>query len=195
MKPTVILLIRHGEVANPEEVVYGRLPGFPLNEEGRRQIRAVAARLAEEPLEAIYTSPMLRARQTAEILARRHPGAPLVESDLLAEVRTSWEGEPLSRVPPPFNYYEPPRHPDDEAPEQLLERMRRFTEEVRHRHPGGTVAAVSHGDPLAALRVGLEGRKPCLATLRGPDYPPKASLLRVVLGDEVRVSYEPPPAG
>ena len=71
MPQTDILFIRHAEVMNPDNVFYARLARFKLSEQGLKDAEAAAAALAEEPLAAIYTSPMLRAKQTARIIARR----------------------------------------------------------------------------------------------------------------------------
>ena len=62
--------MRHGEVHNPRAIFYGRMPRFRLSEAGRRQAEAAADYLAGAPLAAIYTSPLLRARQTAAIIQR-----------------------------------------------------------------------------------------------------------------------------
>src|SRR5438477_10051193 len=93
---TTIWLARHGEAHNPAELLYGRLPRVRLSPEGRRQAQALASFLAPRPLVAIYSSPMLRARGTAQaVLASRSDVARVrIDSDL-QEVRTSWQGEPL----------------------------------------------------------------------------------------------------
>ena len=70
---TTIDLIRHADVHNPDDLFYGRSPRFRLSELGRRQAAATAALLAEAPLAAVYTSPLLRARQTVAIIAAAHP--------------------------------------------------------------------------------------------------------------------------
>ena len=70
---TTIWLARHGEVHNPSNLLYGRLPRMDLSPEGRRQAQALDDFLAERPLAAIYSSPMLRARRTAEIILRVAP--------------------------------------------------------------------------------------------------------------------------
>ena len=67
---TILLFVRHAEVHNPRDVVYGRLPRFRLSARGREQAARVAACLAGVPLAAIYTSPLLRARQTAAAFGR-----------------------------------------------------------------------------------------------------------------------------
>ena len=69
---TTVWLARHGEAHNPSELLYGRLPRVRLSPEGRRQAQALADFLAPRPLAAIYSSPMLRARRTADaVLATR----------------------------------------------------------------------------------------------------------------------------
>lgn len=193
---TVILVMRHGDVENPGEIVYGRRPGFGLSESGRKQVEKVAWGLASTRLEAIYTSPLLRARQTATLMAVPQPGVPIRVSRLLLEVRTSWEGEPSSAIPMephPFNYYEPPRHQDDELPSHQKARMCRFVDRVRRKHPGGTVLAVSHGDPIACLRLAMLGHEPTLAGLRSELYPLRASITKLTFaGEAVQVDYIPP---
>src|SRR3982074_1571184 len=99
MSSTTIWLARHGEAHNPSELLYGRLPRVRLTAEGRRQARALADFLAPQPLAAIYSSRMLRARRTAEaVLATRSDVARIrIDADL-TEVRTGWQGEPLAAL-------------------------------------------------------------------------------------------------
>ena len=73
-KTTTIHFIRHGEVHNPDEIYYGRLPGFYLSARGRLQAEATAQVLREQKLDAIFTSPMERAVETAEIIASEQDG-------------------------------------------------------------------------------------------------------------------------
>ncbi|HUM36859.1 MAG TPA: histidine phosphatase family protein, partial [Anaerolineae bacterium] len=70
---TRLLFIRHGLVHNPDNLIYGRLPGFELSELGHRQAQAAAAALRATPLAALFSSPQLRARQTAAHVALQHP--------------------------------------------------------------------------------------------------------------------------
>src|SRR5262245_40771274 len=123
--PTTILLCRHAEVHNPTNILYGRLPRFGLSAEGRRQAERLAAALADEPISTIYTSPLLRARQTAEAIRRYHPNAPLRRSDLIIEVFTSWQGTPAAQL---FSvtFYDPPKLSTDESMFHIAKRMRRF---------------------------------------------------------------------
>lgn len=89
----VIHLVRHGEVANPNHVVYGDLPGFNLSPRGVLQVHAAGGRLAIRPVTRILTSPLARARQTAVAIARHH-GLPAQADDRLVETRQfpHWTG-------------------------------------------------------------------------------------------------------
>jgi broad specificity phosphatase PhoE len=156
---TTIWLARHGEAHNPRELLYGRLPRVRLTPEGRRQAHALANFLAPRPLAAIYSSPMLRARRTAEaVLATRADVSRIrIDSDL-QEVRNSWEGQPL-RTLEEINYeiYGNPRSPDDESMQMIHDRMQRWLERVLRRHTGADVLGVSHGDPVLILAGALRG--------------------------------------
>ena len=98
---TVVLLVRHGLTAGTGHVLTGRTPGIPLDDRGREQAAALAARLAEVRLDAIVTSPLDRCRQTAEAIAAARGGEPLPvkEDDQFAEVNYGdWTGQPLKRL-------------------------------------------------------------------------------------------------
>ena len=98
---TLVLLVRHGLTAGTGHVLTGRTPGIPLDDRGRDQASAVAARLAEVPLDAIVTSPLDRCRQTADAIAAARDGNPVAvtEDDQFAEVKYGdWTGQPLRRL-------------------------------------------------------------------------------------------------
>ncbi len=198
--PTVILLVRHGEVENPGQVLYGRIPRYRLSARGWEQATCVAKALADRPVAAIYSSPLLRARQTADCIARRHPEAARHVSALLHEVRSAWQGTPFADFRPGFSTYTDRRAPDDESMEEIAGRMTRFLARVRRRYPGRTVVAVSHGDPITILRVALSGRPLTLAAIRGGDYADLCSVTEVTFeadeadGARPRVACLPAPS-
>lgn len=66
---TVVHLLRHGEVRNPGRIIYGRLPGFPLTEDGVIMAKAAARALAERDVAVVFSSPLERAVQTAGAVA------------------------------------------------------------------------------------------------------------------------------
>jgi probable phosphomutase (TIGR03848 family) len=98
---TLVLLVRHGLTAGTGKVLTGRTPGIPLDDRGREQATALAARLASVPLDAIVTSPLERCRQTADAIASARNGHPVAvtEDERLAEVKYGdWTGKPLRRL-------------------------------------------------------------------------------------------------
>ncbi len=146
---TVIHLIRHGEVHNPHQVLYGRLSRFGLTERGQRQARAAGAFLAIRPVRALYCSPLLRARKTAAEIAGLNGGLAPKISSLINEVLTPFEGLPAAEIDARrgdvYSHAQPGRF---EQPADVLLRMRRFIDRCRNRHAGAEVAAVTHGDPI-----------------------------------------------
>jgi broad specificity phosphatase PhoE len=186
---TRILFVRHGEVHNPDRIFYGRLPRFPLSAEGRRQAETTAARLAGCPLAAIYTSPLLRARQTAAILRRADPRVPIAVTRSLLEIRSARQGQPIDVLEAlGWNFYEPPFGEDDETIPAIFARVRRFARRVVARHPGATVAAVTHADIVRIARAGFTGRPLVLASIRDGWYPAKGSVLAVTLTPNLRAA-------
>ncbi|MBO0817872.1 MAG: histidine phosphatase family protein [Actinobacteria bacterium] len=91
MTTTVVHLLRHGEVANPRHVLYGRLPGFHLSEEGQLQAKAAARHLAGHDVTALFSSPLERAQETAAALSEQD-GLPVTLDDRLIEAGNHFEG-------------------------------------------------------------------------------------------------------
>jgi broad specificity phosphatase PhoE len=88
---TKIHLVRHGEVFNPEGVLYGRLPGYHLSELGQRMATAAAAQLAGHPISALYASPLQRAQESAKPWSEAF-GLPIVTEDRIIEPTNKFEG-------------------------------------------------------------------------------------------------------
>jgi len=157
---TSISLVRHGHVHNPGEVYYGRLLGFPLSEKGRRQARAAMEFLREKPLVAAYTSPRLRARETAQIIIAPHRNLLLSTSELLDEVYTPFDGQPASEVDARGWDVYSGTDPMYEQPQDVLGRAQRFVWEVRLGHRGQAITAITHGDIIAFLMLWAQGIPP-----------------------------------
>ena len=177
VEPTSVLLVRHTDVHNPANIVYGRMPRFRLSALGLAQAERTADYLSTQSLTAIYASPQLRARQTADIIARRHPGLSPRVTSRLAEIRTHWQGEPFTIVDA-LNPYEPLRDASDETMADVFGRMSAALRQAAARHAGGTIVCVSHADPIAILRIGVLGLDLNLENLRSPGYPTKGSITR-----------------
>ncbi len=97
----MVLLVRHGLTAPTGTVLSGWTPGIPLDDRGRMQADALAARLAPVSLDAIVTSPLERCRQTAEAIAATGDGRPAAvqEDDRVGECHYGdWTGQPLKRL-------------------------------------------------------------------------------------------------
>ncbi|MBK7916499.1 MAG: histidine phosphatase family protein [Chloroflexi bacterium] len=95
---TEISFVRHAEVENPTNVFYGRLDGFPLSATGMRQAQLLANRLKDLELTAIYSSPLLRAKQTAEAISAYHSNIPTIISELINEIKTPYDGYPIKEI-------------------------------------------------------------------------------------------------
>ncbi len=160
----LVHLVRHGEVRNPDGLVYGDLPGFGLSEEGRAQAHRAAARLAAYPLTAIWSSPLQRALQTAEAIAASHHLPVKVDPDLIEWRLNTWTGIPWSdladRRPGELEtYLQNPIGLDfaAESLEALAARVAGVIVRIA-RDDGGDLAVVAHQDPLQAARLHLLGQ-------------------------------------
>jgi probable phosphomutase (TIGR03848 family) len=154
---TNLLLVRH---AQNDWVRSHRLPGLTpgvhLNAEGQAQAEALATRLREVPLTAIYSSPLERAVETARPLAEVH-GLELQIRDGLAEVDVGqWTGQVLKELAQTEEWRDlmmwPAgfRFPEGERTAHMQARMAAELDAIRGDHPDQTIAVVSHADPLKA---------------------------------------------
>lgn len=177
---TVVYFVRHTDVENPQDIFYGRMSGFGLSHLGREQATRTARILAEEKVTALYSSPMLRARQTARIIGEPHKLRPKV-TWLLAEIRTGWQGRPFTDLDAiGYDFFSQPLHRRDETLGEIWGRIKEFTEGVRERHAGGVVVAVTHGDVCMVARAGYGGLPMEVASIRVPYvYTGKGSLTRL----------------
>jgi broad specificity phosphatase PhoE len=177
---TTVYLARHAEAHNPRGILYGRLPRIDLSSRGNEQATALAEAMASLPLEIIYSSPLLRARRTAGVIASRHPGVPLSRSRLLLENRHPFEGRTHADIGKLGDRaYDPDVLGDSgETIADLRDRLMRFLRRAAREHPGGVIAAVAHADPIAALRSHLLGLPLVSASLR-QEAPPPAAVFRI----------------
>lgn len=149
-KNTILHLIRHGDVHNPDAVYYGRLPRFGLSVLGRQQAENAGIFLTTHntPIAAIYNSPMLRAKQTAGIL-HQHFAVPRHTSSLINEVHSPYDGRSLEWLKArQFNLFigAPPEF--EQAPD-IVARVTRFCKRVKRKYAGKEIIAVAHGDVVA----------------------------------------------
>lgn len=153
---TTFLLIRHGATDAVGHTITGRLPGVHLNDLGRQQARHLPERLQRFPIEAIYTSPLERAIESAEPLAsalnlRVQQSASLVEVDF-----GSWSGLTLAELQKrddwkTFNLFRSnSRPPGGELIGEVQTRMITEMDRLRIDHQDQTVALFSHADTIKA---------------------------------------------
>ena len=159
-------LVRHGEVHNPEHVVYADLDGFGLSAIGRQQAAAAATLLADIGTDAVVSSPLDRAIQTADPISAT-TGIIRTTDDRTTEwtLGARWAGTRWSDLPGRFPgeleaYLD---NPVDLAfaPESIADVAARMAIVVDHlgdQYPEGTATIVSHQDPIQALRLHLSGR-------------------------------------
>jgi probable phosphoglycerate mutase len=155
--PTTILLVRHGQTASTGKVLPGRAAGLHLADAGQQQAARAAERIGELPkVDAVYTSPLERARETAAPIGKVTGLRPRVDRGLVECDFGEWTGASLRRLmrrrewltvqraPSTF------RFPGGESFPEMQHRMVTTLERLRDTHPGGTVVCVSHADPIKA---------------------------------------------
>jgi probable phosphoglycerate mutase len=177
---TTLLLARHGETDWNRD---GRFQGHadpPLNEHGRRQAHALADLLADEPLEAIYSSDLLRAQETAQIVAMQRGMEIVLDPQLRERDVGEWSGltraEIDERFPNQIQAWREGRVVVGETPEALSERVLAAARRISATHPSGVVLVVSHGGALRMLRHAAGG------DLAGPGLA-NTQVVRVALRD------------
>jgi probable phosphomutase (TIGR03848 family) len=152
---TVVLFVRHGTTPTTGKILPGRARGLRLSEQGRQEVDATAGRIGRlSRVGAVYASPLERAWETAQPIARAHRLRPRLERGLLEVDVGRWVGLRLDRAramplwrlvqrqPSAF------RFPDGESFVELQARVIGTIQRIVGRHPGEVVVAVSHGDPI-----------------------------------------------
>jgi len=155
-----LLLVRHGETEWNQQMRFQGQTDIPLNAKGLEQAESIARRLQHEPLQAIYSSDLQRAWQTAEVIARYHDLSPIPHADLREMSYGVWEGMTRAEIEAGewaelFEKYRKDslryRPPGAEYPHEIVERAGRVLQHIREQHQPGTVCIVGHGGSLRAL--------------------------------------------
>jgi broad specificity phosphatase PhoE len=159
-------LVRHGEVENPDHIVYADLQEFGLSATGVAQVRETASYLSSRPIGAVCSSPLTRAMETAAVIASLHQ----IEVDIVDELTefglsTRWRGRRWEELDDCFPgevdaYLD---HPENlpfssESLEAMADRMEVAIRSLGKAHPGAEVVVVSHQDPIQAARLAMTGR-------------------------------------
>lgn len=157
--------MRHGEVHNPEKVLYGRLPGYNLSDRGRLQAQSAADWLAPRDITYVVASPLERAQQTAAPIAAVH-GLDIDTDDDLIESWNDFEGKRVApgdgalRDPRNWPRLRNPRKPTwGEHYDDIAPRMIAALHRAREKATGHEAVCVSHQLPVETLRRAMTGRK------------------------------------
>jgi len=197
---SVVVLMRHGEVENPDDILYGRLPGFHLSERGQRQAKAVAAHLAQEcePFAAIVSSPLERAQETAQPLADALGPVVTLDDRLIESGDSVFEGRPHAsrwsslRAGDLWHLRNPWRPSWGEAYRDIAGRVHAAIDDARRAHPGKRVVCVSHQSPIWVTRRAYEG-KPLWHDPRSRQCAHASlTVLTFDVDQLVRIGYETP---
>ncbi|BDH09200.1 MULTISPECIES: histidine phosphatase family protein [Streptomyces] len=162
---TVVHLMRHGEVHNPDGVLYGRRPGYHLSELGRKMADRVAEHLAERDITHVVASPLERAQETAVPIAGAQ-GLDLATDERLIEAANVFEGKTFGvgdgalKKPGNWKYLTNPFRPSWGEPylEQVV-RMMAALGAARDAARGHEAVAVSHQLPIWIVRSFAERRR------------------------------------
>jgi len=155
--PTVVLLVRHGQTPTTGKLLPGRAAGLHLAEVGVEQAQRAAERIAAlAKVDAVYASPLERARETAAPIAAARGLKSRIDKGLLECDFGDWTGAELKnlmklpewntvqRAPSTFTF------PGGESFTAMQNRIVGAIDRLRAAHPGGTIVCVSHADPIKA---------------------------------------------
>jgi probable phosphomutase (TIGR03848 family) len=154
---TTVLLVRHGKTPTTGQLLPGRAPGLHLAESGVEQAVRAGERIAElKRVDAIYASPLERARETAAPIAKARGLKVKIDRGLLECDFGDWTGaelKELMKLPEWRTVQKAPstfRFPNGESFSEMQVRIVTALDRLRSLHPGGTIVCVSHADPIKA---------------------------------------------
>ena len=156
-RPTVVLLVRHGETPTTGKLLPGRAPGLHLSDVGQAQAKAVGERIAAVPkVAAIYASPLERTKETAGAIAAARGMKVQLDKGLLEADIGEWTGldfKTVRKAPEWKTVHQYPsgfRFPGGESFVEMQGRIVATLDRLRAAHPGETIVAVSHADVIKA---------------------------------------------
>ncbi len=194
----IVHLLRHGEVDNPDRVLYGRLPGYGLSLRGKRQAELAADSLADRDIGYLASSPLDRARQTAAPLAARFGldvaiDERLTEADNYLEGRRVAGGKGVFADVTSWRYYYNPLRPSWGEPYlQVAQRVLAAARSAGERAGGREAVCVTHQLPIVAARRYAEGRRLAHDPRRRQCALASVTSFTFIDGVVVRVDYAQP---
>ena len=164
MTTTTVHLVRHGEVHNPERILYGRRPGYRLSDRGEQMAAMVGEHLSGADIAVVRSSPLLRAQQTAAPIAAPH-GLEIVTDQRLIESGNRFEGHRMghgeAKLTDPRNwrwFLNPFRPSWGEPYREQVARVTSVVHEVRAEAEGREAVLVLHQLPIWVTRRSAEGK-------------------------------------
>lgn len=165
MSRTVVHVLRHGEVHNPDRILYGRIPGFGLSESGAAMAAMIADHVKDSDITHLVSSPLQRAQETAAPIAERL-GLPVQTDDRLLEPTNVFEGSRFGvgdgslKRPATWIHLRNPFRPSWGEPyAEVAARMLAAVQDARAAAEGHDALCVSHQLAIWTLRRFLEGRR------------------------------------
>jgi broad specificity phosphatase PhoE len=162
---TIVHLLRHGEVHNPDKILYGRLPDFHLSESGRAMAEAAARAVTGRDVVLVVASPLDRAQETAVPIAEAF-GLEVTTDPRLIEAGNVFEGlsfgvgDGSMRKPRHWKHLRNPLTPSWGEPyQEIADRMLAAVHDARDQASGHEAVVVSHQLPIWTLRRYVEGRR------------------------------------
>ena len=161
---TTVHLIRHGEVHNPEGVLYGRRDGYHLSDLGREMAQRIAGALGDRDIVELRTSPLERAQETAAPLAAALALTPVIdprviESGNVFEGKRFGHGDNALRKPSTWIHLRNPFKPSWAEPYvEVAARMTATVHDARDAARGHEAVIVSHQLPIWITRLAVEKR-------------------------------------
>ncbi|MFL6278483.1 MAG: histidine phosphatase family protein [Vicinamibacterales bacterium] len=162
--PPIALLIRHAHTDASDLQLAGRTPAIHLSQRGTIELQRVRDQLVTVPLEAVYSSPLARARDTAEPVATDHGLGVDVEDDLNEVDFGDWTGATFAALGPDPRWHAFNAHrstaivPNGERPADVQRRAVMLLTRLAARHPHGNIALVSHAEVIRSAVLWFAGR-------------------------------------
>lgn len=161
---THIYFVRHGKTDNQGNIIYGRIPGYPLGSSGREEANQAGEWLADKNISIIYTSPLERTFQTAEIISQHCPNTNIEHLfDLTETESTAWQGLTADQLFTNDAYEtfinDPNADIGTENLNQIAARMSGVSHEILRKHKGQNIVCVSHEFPILCLKFFLEKKQ------------------------------------
>jgi broad specificity phosphatase PhoE len=163
---SIVHLVRHGQVHNPDAVLYGRQPGFGLSELGQQMALRLGDYFADVPLDYLVSSPLQRAQETIAPIAAAHPDLAVNLDERVIEAANVFEGKSFGRynelLLKPSSWWalrNPLRPSWGEPYTSIVDRMRAALADAAAQVPGGQALILSHELPIWMARSDAEGRR------------------------------------